>query len=306
MAKVVVITTHGDIQVCDSPSTGVAEALFYDIPENIDIVSLYAVPANVPNMLPGKNVGDIVRIINEITSLDKFNQDTSKKDMVKIVNKIREQIIPIDDQVITIKTEVESGNENYTDDPETMSYYYHPDLLYQVDTHPDNRIYNKEFLREEHDIRTKEGKIKHRSFNWKINLLHTTDDKGKPVDLMETLNSNVSALRSASTRTELTTTRLKNIIEYLRSNGIKKIIIIDLSCNVIRRGQYGISARAERHVAIEHSKRATHLTRSESTSSSDSKGRKREPDRKSKDKGKHKGGKKTRKTRKNKNNKNKK
>ena len=299
MAKVVVVTTHGDIQVCNSALTGVTEASFYDIPENIDIVSLYAVPANVPNMLPGKNVGDIVRIINENTSPDKFNEATSKKDMVEIVNKIREQIIPINDQVKAVKDQVELRNEVYTDDPETMSYYHHPDLLYQIDTHPDNRIYNKEFLREEHDIRTKEGKLKHRSFNWKINLLHTTDDKGKPVDLMETLNSNVSALRSAPTRTELTTTRLRNIIEYLRSNGIKKIIIIDLSCNVIRRGQYGISAREERHVAIEHSKRVTHLPRSESTSSSDSKGRKREPDRKSK--GKSKGGKKTRKTRKNKN-----
>jgi hypothetical protein len=123
-----------------------------------------------------------------------------------------------------------------------MAYHYHShELLYRIKSYSNRLVDNKQFLREN-------NLVKPRSSNWKLNLLNsgpTTDE-----DLMDTLNPSVGSLRSARTRDEYTVTRLETIIDELYSRGIRKLIIIDLSCSVIRKKQSGITRRGERNVAL--------------------------------------------------------
>jgi hypothetical protein len=246
MSAVLVITTHGEIQVCENDH-GTHDPDLYTVPRDMTIVTLNAVTPKIPNMLPSKNVGPFVRIVRENTTPDLFNAGSTRESMISIVEEIKERILEQDDQVRFISENVRSKNESFTSDEETMSYFYHPDLLYEIRSYGSGeQMYNKKFLRELSDV-------KGRSSDWKLSLLNTgvTTDE----DLMDTLNPRIAALRPSTTRrTENTITRTENIIDELHGRGIRKLIIIDLSCNVIRRGLYGISATAERHLAFTHSK----------------------------------------------------
>ena len=242
MSAVIVITSHGDIQVKSSKNPNETEEVEkYRFPRDMTIVSLNAVSPSVPNLLPPKNVAPFVKIVRDNTSI--FNGRTSKKDMKNIVKIIREQILEMDDQPEDARTQVHSGNTYYTNDGEIMAYHYHShELLYKIKTYTNGMIYNKEFLREN-------SLVKPRSSNWKINLLNsgpTTDE-----DLMDTLNPSVTSLRSASTRSVNTVTRMKNIIEELHNRGVRKLIIIDLSCSVIRKNLYGLTRRGDRNIALQ-------------------------------------------------------
>ena len=241
MSAVLVITSHGDIQVRSSKNPNESEEVEkYRIPNDMTIISLNAVSPSIPNLLPPKNVAPFVKIVRDNTA--GFNEDTSKKDMKSMVKKIREEIIEMDDQPEDARTEVHSGNTEYTNDGEIMAYHYHShELLYKIKTYSNGLILNKEYLREN-------SLIKPRSSNWKINLLNTgpTTDE----DLMDTLNPSVTSLRSARTRSVNTITRMKSIIELLYGRGVRKLIIIDLSCSVVRKGEYALTTRGDRNIAL--------------------------------------------------------
>jgi hypothetical protein len=68
---------------------------------------------------------------------------------------------------------------------------------------------------------------------------------------MEELHHNISALRTTKTRKENSIIYLSDIIDYLRKKGKKKVIIVDFSCSVIRRGEYGVEPSQERYVRLE-------------------------------------------------------
>ena len=66
MAAVLVITTHGDVQVRKSKKMNMTEdVVTFEIPEDMNIVALEAVPPSIPNLLPPKNVAPFVKIIKE-------------------------------------------------------------------------------------------------------------------------------------------------------------------------------------------------------------------------------------------------
>jgi hypothetical protein len=246
MSAVLVITTHGAIQVCENEH-GTHDAELFTVPRDMTIVALNSVTPNIPNILPAKNVAPFVKIVRDRTSSKRFNASSSKAAMVEIVEEIKAEILENDDQIDWIAGQVKAKNENITGDGEIMAYFHHPDRLYQITTHgPGQTIYNKEFLREL-------GLVKGKSSNWKLNLLSSGVTRDE--DLMDTLNPNVGKLRKGAPRTEDTVTRTESVIEELYARGIRKLIIIDLSCNVIRRGNYGVSATAERHVAFTHSRK---------------------------------------------------
>lgn len=247
---VLVFTTHGDVQVRTSKNPELTEEVEkYRIPEGMEIVSLNAVKPGVPNMLPPRNVKPFIRIVRNAT--EDFNSETEKKIMKEMVKQIKKEIFELDDLPGETATEVNKKNENYTNDDETMAYHHNShEFLYSIRTYSNRFISNKEFLRED-KLLYKENydgeHVKLESSNWKLNLLKTnvkTDE-----DLMDTLNPNAGKTRVAHERKGYTITRLGNVIELLYRRGIKKVIIIDLTCSVIRNKQERVTARTERTIA---------------------------------------------------------
>jgi len=247
---VLVFTTHGDIQVKNSRNPELTEEVEkYRIPEGMEIVSLNAVKPGVPNILPPKNVAPFIRIVRDKTA--GFNDVTNKKEMKEMVKEIKKEIFELDDQPGEIAAEVNKKNTNYTDDEETMAYHHSSDaFLYGIRTYTGGIISNKEFLREDYLLYKKnyEGETAElKSYNWKLNLLKTNITTNE--DLMDTLNPNAGKTRVAHMRKGYTITRLGNVIEELNKRGIKKVIIIDLTCSVIRKKQEGVTSRTERSIA---------------------------------------------------------
>ena len=247
---VLVFTTHGDVQVRRSKNPELTEEVEkFRIPEGMEIVSLNAVKPGVPNILPPKNVAPFIKIVREAT--ENFNDETKKKEMKEMVKQIKHKIFELDDQPGVVAKEVNIRNENYTDDEETMAYHHSShEFLYSIRTYSRGIITNKEFLREDKLLYKEdyEGEhVKIQSSNWKLNLLNTnvkTDE-----DLMDTLNPNAGKLRAAHEREGYTITRLGNVIDELNRRRIKKIIIVDLTCSVIRKKQQGVTVRLERAIA---------------------------------------------------------
>jgi hypothetical protein len=247
---VLVFTTHGDVQVRSSKNPELTEEVEkYRIPEGMEIVSLNAVKPGVPNMLPPKNVKPFIRIVRNTT--EDFNDETEKKQMKEMVKQIKQQIFELDDQPGEVATEVNKKNTNYTDDEETMAYHRTShEFLYSIRTYTNGIITNKEFLREDKLLYKEDYDGEHlklESSNWKLNLLNTnvkTDE-----DLMDTLNPNAGKTRVSHEREGYTITRLGNVIDILYSRGIKKVIIIDLTCSVIRKKQQGVDGRLVRAIA---------------------------------------------------------
>jgi hypothetical protein len=159
-----------------------------------------------------------------------------------MVKSIRDQFIIKDDEPGDVEIEVKKKNKNYTENPDIMMYHHHShELFYQIRSYSDRKIFNKRFYRE--NFETNKGS------NWKLNLLGP--ERRYDEDLVDTLNPNVAALRNAATRTETTYTRLNNIIDLLYGRGVRKLIIIDLSCSVIRKGKFGLTERGDRNLAYE-------------------------------------------------------
>ena len=247
---VLVFTTHGDLQVKSSKNPLLTEEVEkYRIPEGMEIVSLNAVKPGVPNMLPPKNVKPFVKIVREATH--NFNDATKKKEMREMVKQIKQQIIELDDQPGEVSKEVYKKNVNYTDDEETMAYHYTShEFLYSIRTYTNGLISNKQFSREDKLLYKEDYEgppVKLESSNWKLNLLNTNVNTDE--DLMDTLNPNVGKIRQRHEREGFTITRLENIIGELNKRGVKKIIIIDLTCSVIRKKLAGVTAHTERSIA---------------------------------------------------------
>lgn len=247
---VLVFTTHGDIQVRKSKTHGrTEEEEKFTIPEDMEIVSLNAVKPGVPNMLPPKNVSPFIRIVRDATI--GFNNNTEKKEMKEMVKQIKQEIFELDDQPGEIAVEINKKNTNYTDDDETVAYHHSShEFLYGIRTYTKGVITNKEFLREDNLLYKKDydrNPVKLQSSNWKLNLLNTnvkTDE-----DLMDTINRVAGRTREAHARQGYTITRLENVIRELYGRGIRKVIIIDLTCSVVRNKQAGVTSRAERSIA---------------------------------------------------------
>ena len=162
--------------------------------------------------------------------------------MEQIVKNIRVKLIDKDDQPTDAAKEVRSKNEFYTDDTETMAYYHSSDLLYRVyNYNGGDTMYDKKFSRDRRMVNT--------SYNWKINLLFHNED------LMDSLNNSVTALRDKDERNVNNVTMMSSIINLLRVRGITKVIIIDLSCSVIRNGKSVVTPRTERHQLFDHLKK---------------------------------------------------
>lgn len=246
---VLVFTTHGDIQVRNSRNPELTEEVDdFVIPEDMEIVILNAVSPGVPNLLPPKNIAPFVRIVRNATS--HFNSRTSIKQMKTIVQTIKNQIMERDDQPGNVAKEIRSANELYTNDGEIVAYHNRShEFLYKISSYTnEQRLPNKEYLREDKLLYKNGENKKIKNSNWKLNLLNSSVETDE--DLMDTLNPNAGKLRTASLREGNTTSRLETIINELYNRGVRKLIIIDLTCSVIRKKQSGITDRGERNIAF--------------------------------------------------------
>jgi hypothetical protein len=249
---VLVFTTHGDIQVKSPTNPELTEEVDkFRVPEGMEIVTLNAISPGAVNLLPPVNVAPFVKIVRDSTR--EFNDRTTKKQMKDMVKSIREQIIERDDQPGVAAKAVREKNESFTDDDEIMAYHHNShEFLYKIRTWTKGLVPNKEYLREDKLLYKKnyEGEyVKLQSSNWKLNLL--VDGVSTDEDLMDTLNPIASITRTAHLREGFTITRLRNIISELYARGIHKVIIIDLTCSVIRKKQQGVTDRTARNIKLQ-------------------------------------------------------
>lgn len=249
---VLVFTTHGDIQVKSPTNPELTEEVDkFRVPDGMEIVTLNAISPGAVNLLPSVNVAPFVKIVRDSTR--EFNDRTTKKQMKDMVKSIRGQIIERDDQPVVAAKAVREKNESFTDDDEIMAYHHNShEFLYKIRTWTEGLVPNKEYLREDKLLYTKnyEGEyVKLQSSNWKLNLLNSnvkTDE-----DLMDTLNPIAAVTRTAHLREGSTITRLKNVVDVLYRRGIRKVIIIDLTCSVIRKKQQGVTDRVARNIKLQ-------------------------------------------------------
>lgn len=252
--SIVAITTHGDIQVYENKTNKINKKIKTYEPvtmnpiSDMEIISLNVVTPGVPNLAPSEIVETGINIIKEETQ--DFNNSTDKNEMIEIVERIKVRLIENDTQPVEVENEFKNKNPEYIEDEEIVAYRLHDDSMYSIHDYSIEMPLDKEFLRANIDVFNKP--INER-YDWKITILSESNEP----DLMNTLNPTISALRYSETKKDNSITYLSKIIEYLRKNGKKKVIIVDFSCSVIRRGEYGISPTQERYarlVAIRHGK----------------------------------------------------
>lgn len=250
---IVSITTHGDIQVYEiKDKTDKKHKIYEPVTmspiRDMEIISLNVVTPGVPNLAPSEIVETGINIIKEETQ--NFNNSTDKSEMIDMIERIKVRLIESDTQPVEVENEFKNKNPEYLEDEEIVAYRLHDDSMYSIHDYSNEMPLDKEFLRANIDVFNKPLNEK---YDWKITLLSNSDEP----DLMNTLNPTISALRNSETKKDNSITYLSKIIDYLRKNGKKKVIIVDFSCSVIRRGEYGISPSQERYarlVAIRHGK----------------------------------------------------
>jgi len=279
---VLAISTHGDIQVRFN-NEGISEPIRYNIPDDMEIISLQVVPPSVPNLLPPKYTRPFMNIIKKET--ENFNEETTVEEMKTMVENIKTELIKLDEQPGEIENEIRKKNLEYLEDGEIMAYFHSKDKLYEINNYKKYPPFDKEYLRE--NVLTTDNTRSPFIYDWKINNLNTNHTplniynvKGQPlpinqlkgkqptvvcpisnvhrckIDLMIDLNPIVESLRQTRTRETFTVTNLSNIIDFLHSKGIKKVILIDFSCSVIRNKTSGINSRGERYLAWIHSRQS--------------------------------------------------
>ena len=243
---VVAICSHGDVQVRIDSETMTLEPLVCTIPEDMEIVILYVVPTAAPNLLPPAMKPFVDTIIRGTSS---FNSDSSIEDMKEIVASIKDELVEIDELPKLVAAEVYAKNTEYSEDEEVLAYFRKPDMLYSM-LSSDSGIspLNKELLRENSTVTTSGDK----KYDWRINLLQKG---GESIDLMAILNPNVSSLRNTDIRDEFSITSMQALINYLYKNGVRKTILFDFSCSVIRRKKYAVTPREERLIAYNEGRR---------------------------------------------------
>jgi hypothetical protein len=215
---ILVITTHGGINV-EFTTTGGLQPITITEPDGMDIVLLEAAVCGVVNSVSPSNVVSYTKTVRDTINASEFNENTTKSDMISIAERVKSEIMQIDDQPDLTAKEISARNSNFIDDPETIDYYHHNNKFYNI--YGDKYIVDKRLSRA--NEQTKPG-----SRNWKINLLGALDE-----DLMDTLKPHISSLRKSSKRHENNILYTHDIIEELKKRGITKVLIFDFTCSVI-------------------------------------------------------------------------
>jgi hypothetical protein len=213
---VLLITTHGGIEVEFTETNDLIPNTF-EAPQGMDIVILQAAACGVVNITDEKEINDFIPSIRSISK--KFNNSTSNEDMIKIVEEIKKNLIMKDGVPKYISNEIHSKNSYYANNKHAVNYDHHTDKSYKI--YSGSKILNKRLTRTNNEISED-------TQDWKVIMLDY-NPKHEDTDLMDVLHKNIT--RYQATKTVFLYT--ENIINYLGSIGITKVIIIDLTCSAI-------------------------------------------------------------------------
>ena len=128
---VLVITTHGGVKVEFSSTIGLHPVMTTE-PDGMDIVLLQTAACGVVNMVPPSKVVSYTKVVRDAINASGFNNNTTKSDMVAMVERIKSEIMGIDNLPPTIAKEISSKTPGYADDPQTMDYHHHNNKFYNM------------------------------------------------------------------------------------------------------------------------------------------------------------------------------
>lgn len=210
---ILAITTHGSIPV----SKGTHSIL--RVPDNMKITKINATSYGICNMLHPTSVDNYIKELNNIKpSIIKSNNieeyyETMQPVIKFLVKEEQEKIIPQLQKTSNIK---------YKERYQNMEYIYQRknQLSYKISVfNPNEDLINKVYER------SSEDKITTNDF-----VIKVLNVVGQP-DLMNILSTKSSYKgKDGKDKTE-EKIRLNTIIEYLRSQGVEEVVIIDSSCS---------------------------------------------------------------------------
>jgi len=209
---IVIITTHGEIQV-ETTYAGQQESDIFAIPYDITLTRINAVAPGVCNYLSDNIAKMIVDRIKELTA--KFDLSRNiPSNLVTYLTKEFKGFANMDWQALK-----KQGYEDKEDILDRKTFHYNYDKIYKTITQPaysfsQNKIYTIKKLSE--------------NYNDKIIFLNTPQGE---LDYFTTIHPPYK-------------TDLKHIVYYLKYKGVKNILLIDLSCSAFNGAK--MSARDKR------------------------------------------------------------
>ena len=203
---IVVITCHGVIQIEKSNN----QPKLFKIPNDMKIVKLSAVTPGVCNMTIDDDVNEFIDLI-----LDK----KKKKEMKEGLENPEKYAKTLGE--LYKKIEKETVENLYTESPDSntilrKTFIQHRDKSYKIVTynqkHPN--MINKEYVRN--------NKNEQNSSKWDYGI-YCLNVNGKP-DL-------ITKIKGRTYRDKDTSIFLNEIIDFLHQQGVKEVILVDLSCS---------------------------------------------------------------------------
>lgn len=207
---VVLVTSHGTIKI--NPTTH--EPYTFRVPDNMSMTMLNAAAPGVCNMLHSYDADDFS--MKMIKSLKKDEiAELLKSEPTAFVDSLIDTLKKYD---VAVKKDIYSNQKIIDDEPPDVDeeqYIYHYDKAYKIHSYETGSfVINKEFSR--NNLTEQNDGI----WNFKIIVLNKT---GFP-DIIREVNGR-------SIKDNNTYITLQTIVEYLKSDGVKNLIFLDLSCS---------------------------------------------------------------------------
>ena len=206
---IVLVTSHGTIKINSKTN----EPYSFPMPDNMSMTILNAVAPGVCNFLKADDADNFAKkIIDKIKDVEDENLLQNNPDA--FVNSLVDILKNYD---IEMKKDINYNlsikDEQHDVDEQEYLRHYNKSYETQKILSPDNVI-DKEYSRNNATEKNDSD------WNFKINVMNVI---GFP-ELIEILNGR-------STQNENTYVRLEEIVNYLKTQGVKHIILFDLSCS---------------------------------------------------------------------------
>ncbi len=204
---IVVITCHGTILVDKQTN----EPKLFKLPKNLKVIKMSAVTPGVCNLTISEDVDEFIQKI-----IDKNNK-TEMQEGLKSPKTYTQTLANLYKSIE--KETVEDIFKTKTPDSHTKireTYKHHRNKSYEIITYDKTHPYmiNKEY--------TRNNKIELNESPWDFGI-YCLNVEGKP-DL-------ITVLKGRSYTDKNVSVNLEQVVNYLKNNGVKEIILLDLSCS---------------------------------------------------------------------------
>jgi hypothetical protein len=206
---IVAITCHGNIIVNKEDN----EPKLYEIPDDMKIIKLSAVTIGVCNLTIPEDIDEFIEtILDDLKKNKKKINKSLKTNPESYVKSIADLYQTIESETVhdTFKASPDSNTQLRND------YIHHRNKSYKIVTYDKSHPYiiNKEYIRN--------NSTEQNSSKWDYGI-YCLNVEGKP-DL-------ITKIKGRSYMRKDTSIYLEDIVEYLRKNGVKEIILLDMSCS---------------------------------------------------------------------------